>query len=248
MNIQFKVFILGLVGTFALPWFFLLVLPAVQMSKLKPQPYYERDEQGKPVLDEEGNKTVVGYYPPALSGSQNKGQQVYVEQGCTQCHSQFIRPTYAGWDSYKVGWGSAPNESMKPVHTRFTTPYDYLGEDLATLGIRRYGGDLSNVGFRYSRGELHLMLYRPRLRNSESTMPSYRFLYETKRIQGARSEAALALTGEDAPEAGYEVVPGDDAEALVDYLLSLRKNYDLPAEIAPKAFETMKKQEAGDGA
>jgi hypothetical protein len=38
-----------------------------------------------------------------------------------------------------------------------------------------------------------------------------------------------------APPSGYEVVPTAEGKALVDYLLSLKKNYPLPE--APEATE-----------
>ena len=61
-------------------------------------------------------------------------------------------------------------------------------------------------------------------------MPHYAFLYETREIEGAASTNALQFEpgSEYAPEAGYEVVPTLRAEALVEYLLSLKLNYSLP--------------------
>ena len=61
-------------------------------------------------------------------------------------------------------------------------------------------------------------------------MPQYAFLYETRAIEGAGSVHALQFEADSnyAPAAGYEVVPTDRAEALVEYLLSLQLNYSLP--------------------
>jgi cytochrome c oxidase cbb3-type subunit 2 len=58
-------------------------------------------------------------------------------------------------------------------------------------------------------------------------MPSYRFLYEKRRISGARSEDALQLTGSDAPPEGWEVVPSLDAKCLVAYLMALNQSHPL---------------------
>ena len=55
----------------------------------------------------------------------------------------------------------------------------------------------------YSAAWHHVHLYSPRSINLDSNMPSYRFLYEKRRISDARSADALQLTGSDAPpEAG----------------------------------------------
>ena len=42
---------------------------------------------------------------------------------------------------------------------------------------------------------------------------------------------ALDLPGNLAPEEGYEIVPGDEAKALVRYILGLRRAEELPASI-----------------
>src|SRR4029434_9296292 len=52
----------------------------------------------------------------------------------------------------------------------------------------------------------HVHLYSPRSINFDSNMPSYRFLYQTRRISDARSSDALQLTGSDAPPDGWEIV------------------------------------------
>lgn len=60
-------------------------------------------------------------------------------------------------------------------------------------------------------------------------MPSYRFLYETRRIGGEASAEALNFTdaAEDAPPRGWEVVPTNDAKCLVAYLMSLDQSHAL---------------------
>ena len=228
---KFRFFLLGIAATFALPWFCLLILPTLKMTALTPVPVYELDENGQPVVGEDGNRTIVSYYPPLSSGSNMKGQEIYVREGCAQCHSQLIRDDRVALDAYKREWG-ANFDSMAPVRTRPTTQMDYLAEKLPVLGLRRHGGDLSNVALRYdSRAELHLILYDSRISQPASSMPAYRFLYETRQIEGSGpSDRALALEGDNAPEAGYEVIPTGDAEALVDYLMALRKNYVDPNE------------------
>ena len=73
----------------------------------------------------------------------------------------------------------------------------------------------------------HRHLYNPRSITSDSIMPAFRFLYETRRVTGERSADALQLTGEYAPEEGWEVVPSYDAKALVAYLMSLDQSHEL---------------------
>ena len=79
----------------------------------------------------------------------------------------------------------------------------------------------------YSAEWHHVHLYSPRSTNLDSIMPAYRFLYDKRRISGERSADALRLTGRDAPEEGWEVVPSYDAKCLVAYLMSLNQTHPL---------------------
>jgi hypothetical protein len=79
----------------------------------------------------------------------------------------------------------------------------------------------------YSAAWHHVHLYSPRSINVDSIMPSYRFLYQTRRISDAPSAEALHLTGSDAPPEGWEVVPTFDARCLVAYLMSLNQSHPL---------------------
>ncbi len=79
----------------------------------------------------------------------------------------------------------------------------------------------------YSAAWHHVHLYSPRSINVDSDMPSYRFLYQTRRISDAPSAEALHLTGSDAPPEGWEVVPTFDAKCLVAYLMSLNQSHPL---------------------
>src|SRR5438874_12661861 len=79
----------------------------------------------------------------------------------------------------------------------------------------------------YSAAWHHVHLYSPRSINLDSNMPSYRFLYQKRRISDARSADALQLTGSDAPPEGWEVIPTYDAKCLVAYLMSLNQSHPL---------------------
>jgi cbb3-type cytochrome oxidase cytochrome c subunit len=79
----------------------------------------------------------------------------------------------------------------------------------------------------YSAAWHHRHLYAPRSMTFDSTMPSYRFLYEKKRIAGEASADAVQLTGTNAPEEGWEIVPSYDARCLVAYLMSLDQSHPL---------------------
>src|SRR5437762_2421666 len=79
----------------------------------------------------------------------------------------------------------------------------------------------------YSAPWQHVHLYSPRSINVDSNMPSYRFLYQTRRINDATSDDALKLSGSETPPEGWEIVPTYDAKCLVAYLISLNQSHPL---------------------
>jgi len=114
---------------------------------------------------------------------------------------------------------------------------DFLYDNPVMLGSLRVGPDLANVGMRLPDANWHLRhLYAPKADVAGSPMPSYRFLFEKRKISGAPSHDALQGLKEFAPPAGFEIVPKPEAKQLAAYLLSLRA--DVPLFEAPMAAAT----------
>ena len=197
----------GIIGSFALSTFALVLLPQIQLGGMQPQ-----------FTDDEGKVTDI--YPVENRGVVQAGRSVYISEGCVYCHSQQVRDEQNGLDIER-GWG-----------VRRTVARDYLFDAPPQLGSSRLGPDLSNVGWAKWRNEpenedpLHkpekrdaawqlLHLYNPRTIVKDSNMPAYRYLFEKRKISGQRSQDALNVETED----GYEVVPTTEAKALVGYLL-----------------------------
>lgn len=211
---DFRKFTLGIVAAFGAPWLLMIVIPVMKYQQVQAIPY-SKEVDG-----------VEGYYPPAPIHRQ--GQLVYAREGCVQCHSQMIRPAQLTMDGWRKGWGQ--DQGPRPSEAvRANTLRDYLSEPYAFLGAQRIGPDLANAGWRFEeRSQVHLQFYSPRATDEWSVMPSFKHLYKVRKRQGQGAKTALSLPAKFAPEAGYEVVPTAEAEALVDYVLSLKKDYPVP--------------------
>ncbi|MFK5922200.1 MAG: cbb3-type cytochrome c oxidase subunit II [Verrucomicrobiota bacterium] len=213
MKKEFPVFILGLAAAFIVPLIFLIVVPYLQLSDAKPENYSEEDDV-----------VAAWAYPAVWTGANKEGEEVYASQGCAYCHTQMVRPTYAGADMWRKGWGGNEEEGL----ARETRAADYTNDRRAMLGYMRIGQDLANVGTRNrDRAWYHQKLYNARTQNVDSSMPSYKNLYRKQQI-AQPSENAIKLKGRFAVEEGYEVVPTEKAEALVDYLLSRKMDAPIP--------------------
>jgi hypothetical protein len=96
------------------------------------------------------------------SDSVFRGQQVYIAEGCINCHSQYSRP----YSKDEINAGPSSN------HQSF--------ENKAVLiGNRRQGPDLSNIGARRSREWNRAHLIDPQSISTQSRMPSYSHLFQS---------------------------------------------------------------------
>jgi len=217
-SLSFRKFLGLVLLTYLFTWFGLVVFPWLEIGHLAP-------------IQEEGSTDIT---PWDASGAAHQGEHIYAVNGCVYCHTQQVRHPSSGADLVR-GWGTAKDDDGKDV-TRRTFPRDYIWQGQVFLGNSRSGADLSNVAERFPTAtSLYRELYDPYVLNPHSSMPEYRFLFTERKISGQPSDDALALTGADAPPAGYEIVPSAEAKSLVAYLLSLKKGYHLPDEKGPVA-------------
>lgn len=178
-----------------------------------------------PKLDDAAAKALAGAVPQlCLSGLATKAEADAAKaalEAVGEVKAQIrLRPTGA---DIARNWG-----------LRRSVAADYLYDSPVLLGAQRIGPDLSNVGARRPDAGWQLRhLYAPRAEIKDSTMPPYKYLFETRKVGHAPSPDALQLPAGFEPPAGYEVVPTDRARELVAYLRSLR--VDAPLYEAPLA-------------
>jgi cytochrome c oxidase cbb3-type subunit 2 len=91
-----------------------------------------------------------------------EGRDIYIREGCNNCHSQMIRPLRAETERY--GHYSVAGESV----------YDHP----FLFGSKRTGPDLARVGARYSDDWHRAHMYNPRDVVPKSNMPAFPWLFE----------------------------------------------------------------------
>jgi cytochrome c oxidase cbb3-type subunit 2 len=140
------------------------------------------------------------------------GRDIYIREGCYNCHSQMIRPFRA--ETLRYGPYSVAGEFV------WDHPFQW--------GSKRTGPDLARVGGRYNDEWHRTHLTNPRDLVPESNMPGYPWL-ASQTVNGQTMQnhmRALARVGVpygDADIAGApEVVKGKtDMDALIAYLQGL---------------------------
>lgn len=140
------------------------------------------------------------------------GRDVYIREGCYNCHSQMIRPFRAETERY--GHYSVAGEFV------YDHPFQW--------GSKRTGPDLARVGGRYSDEWHRTHLQNPRDVVPESNMPNYPWLAKTKLnpeeiIPKMRAMQRLNVpyTEEEVKNAPAELEGKTEEDALVAYLQGL---------------------------
>jgi cytochrome c oxidase cbb3-type subunit 2 len=197
----------GILAVFTLSFAVMAMAPAFQLNSLQPK------------VDED----LGDIYPIDVSGVQAEGRAVYVSQGCVACHTEQVRGLDDGADIAR-GWG-----------VRRTVARDYIYEKPVLLGSMRFGPDLANIGARkdkddpekYTAAWHYMHLYDPQATSPGTNMPSYKFLFDKKKIAGQKDLDALSLPAGTVPD-GYQIVPSMQARQLVAYLTNLDHSHALP--------------------
>jgi cytochrome c oxidase cbb3-type subunit 2 len=153
---------------------------------------------------------VTPYAPLELAG-----RDVYVREGCYNCHSQMVRTLR--FETERYGHYSLAGESV------YDRPFQW--------GSKRTGPDLARVGGRYSDDWHRVHLLNPRDLVPESNMPAYPWLAEAA-VDGAlveRKLRALAVLGDPYTEADFAAAAAavegkTELDALVAFLQGLGRH------------------------
>ena len=149
-------------------------------------------------------KGVEPYTPLQLAG-----RDVYIREGCYNCHSQMIRPVRA--ETLRYGHYSVAGESV------YDHPFQW--------GSKRTGPDLARVGGKYSDEWHRIHLTNPRDVVPESNMPAYPWLATSTvneaTIAGnmrALRQVGVPYTDAQIAKAAEEVKGKSELDATIAYL------------------------------
>lgn len=150
---------------------------------------------------------VTGVKP--YTALQVAGRDIYLREGCYNCHSQMIRPFRA--ETLRYGHYSVAGEFV------YDHPFQW--------GSKRTGPDLHRVGGKYSDEWHRIHLVNPRDVVPESNMPAYPWL-EKNAADGATIQAhmkSLRIAGVPYTDDEIAKAPGElkgktEMDALVAYL------------------------------
>ena len=155
-------------------------------------------------------EAVTGVKP--YTALQLAGRDIYVREGCYNCHSQMIRPFRA--ETLRYGHYSVAGEFV------YDRPFQW--------GSKRTGPDLHRVGGKYSDEWHRLHLVNPRDLVPESNMPAYPWLETNAADSASIASHMTALRRVGVPYSDAEIARAaadvrgrTEMDALVAYLQGL---------------------------
>jgi cytochrome c oxidase cbb3-type subunit 2 len=138
-----------------------------------------------------------------------EGRDVYVREGCYNCHSQMVRPLRSETERY--GHYSVAGESV------YDHPFQF--------GSKRTGPDLARVGGRYTDEWHRAHLLRPQDLVPESNMPGFPWLAERLLDGAATADKMRALRSIGVPYTDEQIAAApaatdglNEMDALIAYL------------------------------
>jgi cytochrome c oxidase cbb3-type subunit 2 len=140
------------------------------------------------------------------------GRDIYVREGCYNCHSQMIRPFRA--ETLRYGPYSVAGEFV------YDHPFQW--------GSKRTGPDLARVGGKYSDDWHRIHLINPRDVVPESNMPAYPWLEKTA-VDGASLPAHMnglrklgaPYSDEEIAKTTTDVQGKTELDAVIAYLQAM---------------------------
>jgi len=137
------------------------------------------------------------------------GRDIYLREGCYNCHSQMIRPLAA--------------ETLR--YGKYSTAGEFVYDHPFQWGSKRTGPDLHRVGGKYSDDWHRIHLNNPRDLVPESNMPAYSWLAGAP-VDAAGMPARLAAmkllgvpyTDDEVKSSSKDVAGKTELDALVAYL------------------------------
>ncbi|WP_019616665.1 cytochrome-c oxidase, cbb3-type subunit II [Psychromonas ossibalaenae] len=142
-----------------------------------------------------------------------EGRDIYIREGCSNCHSQMIRPFRSETERY--GHYSVAGEGV------WEHPFLW--------GSKRTGPDLARVGERYSDAWHEVHLLNPRDVVPQSNMPAYPWLADNvltgedtaRKLSIFKNNFGVPYTDQDIAGAKEAVQGKTEMQALIAYLQSL---------------------------
>jgi cytochrome c oxidase cbb3-type subunit 2 len=164
-----------------------------------------------PLFFQKSTTTPVNELVKPYDALRLAGRDIYIREGCYNCHSQMIRPFRAETERYG----------------HYSVAGEYVYDHPFQWGSKRTGPDLHRVGGRYSDQWHRIHLLNPRDVVPESNMPAYYWLdrpLQDSHIGGkmaALRKVGVPYSDQEIAEAPKALEGKTELDAVIAYLQGL---------------------------
>lgn len=131
-----------------------------------------------------------------------QGRDIYIREGCVNCHTQMVRPFRSEVQRYD------------PKDGEYSKAGEYVYDHPFLWGSKRSGPDLHRVGGKYADSWHYRHMLEPSVVSTGSIMPAYGWLFEQKVDKSTTAAKIAAMRTMGVPyEPGYEERANTDLEA-----------------------------------
>ncbi len=134
-----------------------------------------------------------------------EGRDLYIREGCSNCHSQMVRPF----------------RSEKARYGEYSKAGEFVYDHPFLWGSKRTGPDLHRLGGKYPNSWHFNHMLDPELTSAGSIMPSYAFMIENKLNTSSTADkiSAMRKIGVPYPD-GYESIAKDELDKQADIIVA----------------------------
>jgi len=164
-----------------------------------------------PLFFQKSTTTPVNELVKPYDALRLAGRDIYIREGCYNCHSQMIRPFRAETERYG----------------HYSVAGEYVYDHPFQWGSKRTGPDLHRVGGRYSDQWHRIHLLNPRDVVPESNMPAYYWLdrplkdpYISAKMKALR-KVGVPYTDQEIADAPKALEGKTELDAVIAYLQGL---------------------------
>jgi cytochrome c oxidase cbb3-type subunit I/II len=137
------------------------------------------------------------------------GRDIYIREGCVNCHSQMIRPFRSEVQRYD------------PKGGEYSKAGEFIYDHPFLWGSKRTGPDLHRVGGKYADSWHYRHMLTPGEVSTGSIMPAYPWLYEQQIDKNLTAGKISALRTIGVPYAeGYEEVANDELDTQANKIVA----------------------------
>jgi cytochrome c oxidase cbb3-type subunit I/II len=120
-----------------------------------------------PMIVVKSNVATIASVKP-YSPLELEGRDIYIREGCNNCHSQLVRPFRSEVERYD------------PINKNYSKSGEYVYDHPFLWGSKRTGPDLQRLGGKYNDNWHFNHMWDPQSTSPGSIMPGYKWLYDNK--------------------------------------------------------------------